>query len=82
MIKKTKQELIDMGYTVYSEAYARELIADDTFEGLLYDHGWIWNVVKVGFKGVNDWTLEEVEKYFCEDDMIAFEWQLEEYNEN
>lgn len=78
MNKKTKQELIDEGYTVYSEDEAREIIEDDTFEGLVYDHGWMWNVVKLGFKGVNDWTLKDIEDYFAEYDWIALEWQLEE----
>ena len=81
MNKRTRQELIDEGYTVYSEQEAREIIAEDTYTGLVYDHSWIWNVVRKGFKGVDEWTLEDIEDYFAEDYEIAFEWQLEEYNE-
>ena len=78
MNKRTIQELIDEGYTVYSEKEARQIIADDIFEGLVYDQGAIWDVVHNGHKGVNDMTLEDIEDYFDYDDMIAFEWQLEE----
>ena len=34
MSMKTIQELKDEGYTVYSESEAREVIAEDIFEGL------------------------------------------------
>jgi len=78
MSKETKQQLIDDGYTVYSEKEARQIIADDIFEGLVYDQGAIWDVVHNGHKGVNDMTLEDIEDYFDYDDMIAFEWNLEE----
>ena len=78
MNKRTIQELIDEGYTVYSEKEARQIIADDIFEGLVYDQDAIWDVVHNGHKGVNDMTLEDIEDYFDYDDMIAFEWQLEE----
>lgn len=78
MNKRTRQELIDEGYTVYSEKEAREIIAEDIFEGLVYDQGAIWDIVHSGHNGVNDMTLEDIENYFCYDDMIAFEWQLEE----
>jgi len=78
MIKRTRQELLNMGYTVYSETYARQLIADDIFEGLVYDQGAIWDIVHNGHKGVNDMTLEDIEDYFDYDDEIAFEWNLEE----
>ena len=81
MIKKTKQELIDMGYTVYSEQEAREIIAEDICYDLVYVRDAIWDVVHNGYKGVNDWTLEDIEDYlvrYTYDDMIAFEWQLEE----
>ena len=73
----TKQELIDEGYTVYSEQEAREIIAEDIFDGLVYDHGAIWDVVHNGYKGVNDMTLEDIEDYFGYDDMTVFEWKLE-----
>ena len=74
MNKRTIQELKDEGYTVYSESEAREIIAEDIFEGLAYDQSSIWDVVWNGYKGVNDMTLEDIENYF-DDDMIAFEWQ-------
>ena len=74
MNKRTKQELEDEGYTVYSESEAREIIADDIFEGLAYDQSSIWDVVWNGYKGVNDMTLEDIENYFDDDD-IVFEWQ-------
>lgn len=75
MNKRTRQELIDEGYTVYSEKEAREIIAEDIFDGLVYDHSAIWDVVHKGYKGVNDMTLEQIEDYFGYDDMIVFEWQ-------
>ena len=74
MNKRTIQELKDEGYTVYSESEAREIIAEDIFEGLAYDQSSIWDVVWNGYKGVNDMTLVDIENYF-DDDMIAFEWQ-------
>ena len=84
MNKRTIQELIDEGYTVYSEKEARQIIADDIlFYGLVYDHGdidhgAIWDIVWNGYKGVDNMTLEDIEDYFVRntyDDMIAFEWQ-------
>lgn len=75
MNKRTIQELIDEGYTVYSEKEAREIIADDIFEGLVYHQSALWDVVHNGHKGVNDMTLEDIEDYFDYDDMIVFEWQ-------
>jgi len=78
MNKETKQELIDEGYTVYSEQGARRIIAEDIFDGLVYDHGAIWDIVHSGHKGVNDMTLEDIEDYFRYEEGIAFEWNLEE----
>ena len=74
MNKRTIQELKAEGYRVYSESEAREIIAEDIFEGLAYDQSSIWDVVWNGYKGVNDMTLVDIENYF-DDDMIAFEWQ-------
>ena len=75
MTPERRKELEAEGYRVYSDAEAREIIADDIFEGLAYDQSSIWDVVWNGYKGVNDMTLEDIEEYFGYDDMIAFEWQ-------
>ena len=57
---KTIQELKAEGYTVYSESEAREVIAEDIFEGLAYDQSAIWDIVWGGYKGVDDMTLQQI----------------------
>jgi len=73
MSKKTIQELKAEGYTVYSESEAREVIAEDIFEGLAYDQSALWDIVWGGYKGVDDMTLQQIEEYF-DDEEIFFEW--------
>lgn len=73
MTPERRKELEDDGYTVYSENEAREIIAEDIFDGLVYDQSSIWDVVWSGYKGVNDMTLQDIENYFDDDDII-FEW--------
>jgi len=73
MSMKTIQELKDEGYTVYSESEAREIIAEDIFEGLAYDQSAIWDIVWGGYKGVDDMTLQQIEEYFA-DEEVFFEW--------
>ena len=81
MSKKTIQELKAEGYRVYSESEAREVIAEDIFDGLAYDQSSIWDIVWNGYKGVNDMTLQNIEEYFADDYEVFFEWSLENYNE-
>jgi len=73
MSMKTIQELKDEGYTVYSESEAREIIAEDIFDGLAYDQSAIWDIVWDGYKGVDDMTLQQIEEYFA-DEEVFFEW--------
>jgi len=73
MSMKTIQELKDEGYTVYSESEAREIIAEDIFDGLAYDQSAIWDIVWGGYKGVDDMTLQQIEEYFA-DEEVFFEW--------
>jgi len=73
MSMKTIQELKDEGYTVYSESEAREVIAEDIFEGLAYDQSALWDIVWGGYKGVDDMTLQQIEEYF-DDEEVFFEW--------
>lgn len=73
MNKRTIQELKAEGYTVYSESEAREIIAEDIFEGLAYDQSAIWDIVWGGYKGVDDMTLQQIEEYF-DDEEVFFEW--------
>jgi len=73
MSMKTIQELKAEGYTVYSESEAREVIAEDIFEGLAYDQSAIWDIVWGGYKGVDDMTLQQIEEYF-DDEEVFFEW--------
>ena len=73
MSMKTIQELKAEGYRVYSESEAREIIAEDIFEGLAYDQSALWDIVWGGYKGVDDMTLQQIEEYF-DDEEIFFEW--------
>jgi len=80
MIKKTIQELKAEGYRVYSESEAREIIAEDIFEGLAYDQSALWDIVWGGYKGVDDMTLQQIEEYFA-DEEVFFEWSWRNYDE-
>ena len=74
MTPERRKELEAEGYRVYSDAEAREIIADDIFEGLAYDQSSIWDIVWSGYKGVNDMTLQDIENYFGYDDDVLFTW--------
>ena len=76
----TREEAIDEGYKVYSEAQAREIIADDIFDTLMNDHGSLWDIVLQGHTGVNELSRSDIEEYFVDniDEAIIFECNLEE----
>ena len=74
MTPERRKELEAEGYTVYSESEAADIIADDIFEGLTYHQSAIWDIVWGGYKGVNDMTLEDIENYFDDDDVL-FTWK-------
>lgn len=83
MSKKTRQELKDEGYAIYSEQKARQIIADDYIDTLMSDHEYRQSIVLKGHKGINAFSRAEIEEYFVDnqyiiDEDFIFEWNLEE----
>ena len=74
----TREEALNEDIRILTREEAMDIVAEQLTESLQYDQDAIWDIVHSGHKGVNDMTLEDIENYFGYDDMVAFEWQLEE----
>ena len=74
MTPERRKELEAEGYRVYSDAKARDIIAEDIFESMTFDQSSIWDIVWNGYKGVDNMTLEDIEDYFSDDYDVLFTW--------
>lgn len=73
----TRKEAEEQGFEILTYDEAIEIIAEDTYRGIM-ENDLIWDIVMNGNgPGVNNMSREDVEDWFDGDDEVIFDWQLE-----